>query len=168
MNYVAFLKVAEPQGESWSQQGEATELQSLLAGFHPEVAAIIAATPKGRCHKWGLYAREPLAEWSCGGVILLGDAAHPMMPWFGQGAASALEDAVILGRCLNSSTSMSEVLERFQRNRLERVSFIHRESQAGGERLTALHPERLRDSAVRNEDSLGLMSYDPVLSPLCA
>ncbi len=168
MNYVAFLKVAEPQGESWSQQGEVTELQALLAGFHPEVAAILAATPEGRCHKWGLYARTPLAQWSRGNVVLLGDAAHPMMPWFGQGAASALEDAVILGRCLQDSTSMVEAADRFQRTRLERVSFIHRESQAGGERLTALHPERLRESAVRNEDSLGLMSYDPVLGPLCA
>ncbi len=168
MNYVAFLKVAEPQGESWSQQGEVTELQALLVGFHSEVAAILAATPEGRCHKWGLYARTPLAQWSRGDVVLLGDAAHPMMPWFGQGAASALEDAVILGRCLQESTSMAEAADRFQRTRLERVSFIHRESQAGGERLTALHPERLRDSAVRNEDSLGLMSYDPVLGPLCA
>ena len=166
INYVAFLRVTEPQSESWSQRGDIDELGSLLQGFHPEVHAILAATPNGRCHKWGLYAREPLTEWSRGDVVLLGDSAHPMMPWFGQGAASALEDAVILGRCVQASASLREAAGRFQRTRLPRVSFIHRESQAGGERLTAVHPERLRESAVRNEDSLGLMSYDPIGSPL--
>ena len=166
VNYVAFLRVTEPEGESWSQRGDIDELGSLLQGFHPEVQAILAATPDGRCHKWGLYAREPLTEWSRGDVVLLGDSAHPMMPWFGQGAASALEDAVILGRCAEQSASLRTAADRFQRTRLPRVSFIHHESQAGGERLTALHPERLRDTAIRNEDSLGLMSYDPVLAAL--
>lgn len=176
MNYVAFARVEQWQPEGWSQTGTVAEAAALLQGFHPEVHAILAATPEGRCHKWGLFAREPLPEWTRGCVALLGDAAHPMMPWFGQGAASALEDAVILGRCVMegetavgaqvSGTPMATAFRRYQRTRHARVTLIHHESAAGGERLSGMQPERLRDQPVRNEDSLGLFSYDPVSEAL--
>lgn len=176
MNYVAFARVDEWQPEGWSQTGTVAEAAALLHGFHPEVHSILAATPEGRCHKWGLFAREPLPEWTRGCVALLGDAAHPMMPWFGQGAASALEDAVILGRCVIASTAESDApqtearliaaFRRYERTRHARVTLIHHESAAGGERLAGMQPERLRDQPVRNEDSLGLFSYDPVSEAL--
>jgi salicylate hydroxylase len=176
MNYVAFARVEQWQPEGWSQTGTVAEAAALLQGFHPEVHAILAATPEGRCHKWGLFAREPLPEWTRGCVALLGDAAHPMMPWFGQGAASALEDAVILGRCVMegetaagapvNGTPLATAFRRYQRTRHARVTLIHHESAAGGERLSGMQPERLRDQPVRNEDSLGLFSYDPVSETL--
>lgn len=176
MNYVAFARVDEWQREGWSQTGTVAEAAALLQGFHPEVHAILAATPGGRCHKWGLFAREPLTEWTRGRVALLGDAAHPMMPWFGQGAASALEDAVVLGRCVIASTAdtpsqslptqLVAAFRRYERTRHARVTLIHHESAAGGERLAGMQPERLRDQPVRNEDSLGLFSYDPVSEAL--
>lgn len=176
MNYVAFARVNEWQPEGWTQTGTVAEAAALLQGFHPEVHAILAATPEGRCHKWGLFAREPLPEWTRGRVALLGDAAHPMMPWFGQGAASALEDAVILGRSVIESkastdtpslpTRLVAAFRRYERTRLARVTLIHHESAAGGERLAGMQPERLRDQPVRNEDSLGLFSYDPVSEAL--
>jgi len=84
--------------ESWSAQGDIGELRAAYAGFHPEVQAVLNACPQ--VYKWALLERDPLPRWSRGRVALLGDACHPMTPYMAQGAASALEDAVVLARCL--------------------------------------------------------------------
>jgi len=168
-NFVAFARVDTWAGESWSQTGDIAEPRAVLQGFHPEVHAILDAAPDGRCHKWGLFAREPLASWTRGGITLLGDAAHPMLPWFGQGAASAIEDAVVLGRCLLDSGTTAELgaaFARYERSRKARVGMLQRESAAGGERLVGMRPELLSNASIVNEDSLGIFAYDPVLDSL--
>lgn len=169
MNFVAFARVDTWAGESWSQTGDIAEPRAVLADFHPEVHAILEATPGGRCHKWGLFARDPLPSWTRGVTTLLGDAAHPMLPWFGQGAASALEDAVVLGRCLLESGANKEInagFRNFERARLPRVTMLQSESAAGGERLVGMRPEMLSNASVVNEDSLGIFAYDPVCASL--
>jgi 2-polyprenyl-6-methoxyphenol hydroxylase-like FAD-dependent oxidoreductase len=94
--------VHEPSGwiteESWSAQGEVAEVREAYAGFHEDVRAVLDACPD--CHKWAILEREPLANWSSGPVVLLGDACHPMTPYMAQGGASAIEDAAVLVRCL--------------------------------------------------------------------
>lgn len=94
--------VPEPAGwltrESWSTKGEVQELRAAYEGFHPDVRAVLSACPD--CHKWAILEREPLPHWSDGRVVLLGDACHPMTPYMAQGAATAIEDAAILARCL--------------------------------------------------------------------
>ena len=162
VNYVAFAKQSSWAPEGWSQGGSVDEAREVLAGFHEEVHAILAATPGGRCHKWGLFAREPLPAWVAGRVALLGDAAHPMLPWFGQGAASAIEDGVLLGRAAQASTSIAEGFRRYEAARHARVTLVHRESAAGGERLSGANPEKLSNATVKNEDTLGIFTYDPV------
>ncbi len=84
--------------ESWSAKGDLTQLRAAYEGFHPEVQAVLAACPD--VHKWALLARDPLPKWADGRVVLLGDACHPMTPYMAQGAATSLEDAVVLSRCL--------------------------------------------------------------------
>jgi salicylate hydroxylase/6-hydroxynicotinate 3-monooxygenase len=84
--------------ESWSQKGDLDELRAAYAGFHPEVQAVLRACPD--VHKWALLERDPLPRWTEERVALLGDACHPMTPYMAQGAASALEDSVVLSRCL--------------------------------------------------------------------
>ena len=69
----------------------------MPAGTIP-FAAIIAATP--RVLRQALYDREPLPDWRIGRVVLLGDAAHPMMPFYAQGAAQSIEDGYVLAGCL--------------------------------------------------------------------
>ena len=54
------------------------------------------------CHKWAILEREPLPRWSDGRVVLLGDACHPMTPYMAQGAATSIEDAAVLARCLDA------------------------------------------------------------------
>jgi len=87
--------------ESWSAKGDLTELRAAYAGFHPEVQAVLEACPE--VYKWALLERDPLPRWSEGRVVLLGDACHPMTPYMAQGAASALEDAAVLRRCLEGA-----------------------------------------------------------------
>ena len=70
--------------------------------------------------------REPLARWSDGRVTLLGDAAHPMLPHAGQGAAQALEDAVALGRLLGQGDEPQIALREYERVRSARTGAIVR------------------------------------------
>lgn len=73
-------------------------LAAAFEGFHPEVQAIIEACPA--CMTWPVLVRDPDPLWSRGRIVVLGDACHPMKPHMGQGAAMAMEDAVVLVRCI--------------------------------------------------------------------
>lgn len=160
LNYVAFARTGEWAAENWSLRCPVGEVQAALQDFHAEVHEILRATPGGECGKWGLFAREPLPHWVRGRLVLLGDAAHPMMPWFGQGAASAIEDAVVLGRCVAAFGDLDVALARYEGARHAHVTMLHRESLLGGERLSGSDPDQLRPGKVRNEDTLGIFTYD--------
>ncbi len=114
--------------ESWSQKGDLKVLREAYAGFHPEVRAIVEACPE--VHKWALMERDPLPRWCEGRVTLLGDACHPMTPYMAQGAASALEDAAMLSRCLEdvSVDGVVQALRCYQANRLPRTAEIQQTS----------------------------------------
>ena len=84
--------------ESWSARGDRDEALTLFEGWHPQVRALIAGTEQ--VFKWALFDRPSLETWTRGRVTLLGDAAHPMLPFMGQGAAQSIEDGLALARCL--------------------------------------------------------------------
>ena len=92
--------VPEPEFtvESWSATGDLGQLRSAFAGFHEQVRRVVNACP--RVHKWAIVDRDPLPRWRDGAMVLLGDAAHPMTQYMAQGAATAMEDAVVLSRCI--------------------------------------------------------------------
>jgi salicylate hydroxylase/6-hydroxynicotinate 3-monooxygenase len=110
--------------ESWSAKGSLDELRSAYSAFHPEVRAVLDACPD--VYKWALLEREPLATWQQGRVVLLGDACHPMTPYMAQGAASSLEDAVVLSRCLQGvrTDGIAAALGRYEATRKPRTSEI--------------------------------------------
>jgi 2-polyprenyl-6-methoxyphenol hydroxylase-like FAD-dependent oxidoreductase len=114
--------------ESWSQKGDLKVLREAYAGFHPEVQAIVNACPD--VHKWALMERDPLPRWCEGRVTLLGDACHPMTPYMAQGAASALEDAAVLSRCLEGidADGYARAFKRYETNRLPRTAEIQQTS----------------------------------------
>ena len=114
--------------ESWSATGDIRELRQAYVGFHPEVAATLAACPA--CHKWAILEREPLPRWSEGRVVLLGDACHPMTPYMAQGGATAIEDAVVLARCLELFDDFEPAFRRFEAHRKPRTSRIQSISSA--------------------------------------
>jgi 2-polyprenyl-6-methoxyphenol hydroxylase-like FAD-dependent oxidoreductase len=98
-----------------------------------------------------LFDREPLDRWGEGPVTLVGDAAHPMLPHAGQGAAQALEDAVALAAALADAADPIEGLRRYERRRASRTARIVRLSRRNA-RLGAIENPVgvwLRDTAIR-------------------
>ena len=116
--------------ESWSAKGDLDELRASFAGFHAEVQAVLNAAAE--VHKWALFERDPLPRWSLDGgrVVLLGDACHPMTPYMAQGAASALEDAMVLSRCMDGvdSGGVADAFRRYEATRKPRASRIQMQS----------------------------------------
>ncbi|MFC9767356.1 FAD-dependent monooxygenase [Rhodococcus jostii] len=114
--------------ESWTTPGSVTELRELYRDFHPEARALLDACDD--VLKSALYVRDPLASWTDGRSVLLGDAAHPMMPFMAQGAGMAIEDAVVLSRCLSLFDDPAVALQTYQDTRLQRTSRIQRGSRS--------------------------------------
>jgi len=116
--------------ESWSAKGDLAELRKAYSGFHAEVRAVLDACPD--VYKWALLERDPLARWSEGRVVLLGDACHPMTPYMAQGAAAALEDAAVLARCLEPAgrEGLEQALRLYEETRKPRASAIQAKSSA--------------------------------------
>ena len=100
LNFVGAVERDDWQVESWTEAGTRDECMRDLARWHDDVQAIIRNidTP----FKWALLGRDPLPHFAQGRVCLLGDAAHPTLPFLAQGANMALEDAVIVARCLDA------------------------------------------------------------------
>jgi salicylate hydroxylase/6-hydroxynicotinate 3-monooxygenase len=120
--FVTSLPEPEWRNESWSARGDLAQLRSAFAGFHPQVQTVLQACPE--VYKWALYERDPLPRWSQGRVVLMGDACHPMVPYMAQGAATAIEDAAVLSRCLDDTTDVQQAFQRFEATRKERTSKI--------------------------------------------
>ncbi|MCT7376681.1 FAD-dependent monooxygenase [Chelativorans salis] len=116
--------------ESWSAKGDVEELRAAYAGFHPEVQMVLNACSD--CHKWAILEREPLPHWSDGRVVLLGDACHPMTPYMAQGAATSIEDAAILARCISAveGDDIERAFRNYEANRKPRTSRIQAISSA--------------------------------------
>ena len=116
--------------ESWSATGDVRELRQAYEGFHRDVRAVLDACPD--CHKWAILEREPLPRWSDGRVVLLGDACHPMTPYMAQGAATAMEDAAVLARCLMDvdGDDIEGAFARYEAHRKPRTSRIQTISSA--------------------------------------
>lgn len=106
-----------------SLEPKAGALQVARA-LDPAVTKLIERTDPGHVRYDELFDREPLHSWGEGRVTLLGDAAHPMLPHAGQGAAQALEDAVVLGRCLAVTPDVPEALRRYERARIPRTTLV--------------------------------------------
>ncbi len=166
INFVAFVRRDGWNEEGWSIPVTHDELMEEFGDWHPRISDLIKAAPKDKLFKWALYDRDPLEEWSKRRATLLGDAAHPMLPFMGMGAAMGIEDGVVLGRAFAASESIEEALERYEAARKERANFVLVRSRAARERLQGDHPEQYDDSKHKNEESLGLFEYNPGTVPV--
>ncbi|MCC2976555.1 FAD-dependent monooxygenase [Sphingomonas sp. PL-96] len=161
LNCVFFARQAGWDQEGWTIPASADDLAATYATWCGEVQAMIAAARRGPLFKWAINARRPLSNWietDC--VTLLGDAAHAMTPFLGQGAATAIEDAIVLTRALADSATVAEGLRRYVAARHARASFIQAESNANADRMQGQDSDSFGLASLRDEESLGLFSYD--------
>jgi len=124
VNFVAVVEEESWTRESWTDRGDIADVLAAYAGWHKQLHAILGAADE--TFKWGLFERPPLPRWSAGGVTLLGDACHAMLPFMAQGAAQAIEDGAALAACLAKfgGLGIPEALRIYESLRLPRTSRV--------------------------------------------
>jgi salicylate hydroxylase len=165
VNVVAVGPAGGYVNESWTATATVAEFLAEYEGWDDQLTSLIgAARPPGR---WALLIRQPLPRWTWGRVTLLGDAAHPMLPFLGQGAAQAFEDAAVLARCLAGADDPEQALSRYESERIGRASQVQQGSSGRAEfnHLPDGPQQRARDEELQTADPLAanewLYSYDP-------
>lgn len=120
MNMIGTIERDDWQVESWYAEGSIEECAADFAGWHEDVQTLIRAAPK--VLKWAFMERPPRQVWTKGRASLLGDACHATLPFLAQGAVMSIEDAVVLGRCLDAYADPGEALKKYEAARVERTS----------------------------------------------
>jgi salicylate hydroxylase len=173
VNLVAIGPAGDYTTESWTATATVGELLAEFAGWDERLVALIRAA--GTPGRWALLDRAPLTRWSRGTVTLLGDAAHPMFPFFAQGAAQAIEDGAALARCLATDPAdPAAALRRYESLRIPRTTRLQEVSHARAY-VNHLHdgPEQqARDASFKDTDPLAasawIYAHDPEGDPLSA
>jgi salicylate hydroxylase len=149
VNIVAVQETAQWVEESWNVESSQQELLDAYRGWHPNLLRLFSEAES--VFKWGLFDRDPMTTWSRGRVTLLGDAAHPMLPYLSQGAAMAIEDAYVLAKSLAAGAAVAEALKEYEALRLPRTSRVQLESRERGRTYHLSSPVALfyRDLAYR-------------------
>ena len=148
MNFISIVERDDWQVESWIVEGSREELATDFRGWHADVHTFIdnIATP----YKWALLARGPMQRWTDGRVALLGDACHPTLPFLGQGAVMAIEDAYVVAACLAQYRDDPErAFLRYEDIRKERTSAVVRKSHENREHVFS--PDLADGGALANE-----------------
>jgi len=138
VNVVAIRDASEWTGESWNVPSSREEMMNGFSGWHPKVLSLFAQSSD--VLKWGLFDRDPMTTWSSGRVTLLGDAAHPMLPFLSQGAAMAIEDGYVLARVLANEQSVAAALRKYEALRLPRTRRVQLESRKRGHTYHTVSP----------------------------
>ncbi|HEY2936253.1 MAG TPA: FAD-dependent monooxygenase, partial [Gaiellaceae bacterium] len=141
---------AVPDGAPAPHRPRDEFLRRYGAWFDP-IPALIESTDPDAIEPTFTYDRRPRRSWGRGRVTLLGDAAHPMKPNIGQGAAQALEDAVVLASCVAGSGDPEEALRAYERRRVGRANAVVRASRRVGRVAEVRSPlgARVRDAFIK-------------------
>jgi salicylate hydroxylase len=120
LNFVGLLERDDWRVESWTVQGTKDEFANDFRNWHPDIHACIRSVDVP--YKWALFARPPMPAWTKGRVTLMGDACHSMLPMMAQGAVMALEDGLVLARCVAKYGVGPQALQRYEAVRRERAN----------------------------------------------
>jgi 2-polyprenyl-6-methoxyphenol hydroxylase-like FAD-dependent oxidoreductase len=147
MNFVGNVERDDWRVESWTARGTHEECHADFAGWHADIHAMIdhIETP----YKWALMGRAPMDGWSVGRVTLLGDACHPALPAYAQGASMALEDGYILARVLEGAgADIGQALARYENARKERTARV---VHGSAENMRRFQNRAMADPAIAQE-----------------
>jgi salicylate hydroxylase len=121
LNFVGIIERESWSVESWTEQGTREECIACFAGWNAEIHTIIETLDVP--YKWALLGRAPLDRFCNKRACVIGDAAHPTLPFLAQGGNMAIEDGMLLARCL-AQFGAAEALQRYENVRLARTSSI--------------------------------------------
>jgi salicylate hydroxylase len=156
INVVCHYDDEDYRHESWVAECDRAEVLERYAGWHESLLRIFSAGELW--YKWALYDRDPIPRWTRGRVSLLGDAAHPMLPYLGQGACQAIEDGCVLAAALaaepDDPVAALAVYERARRPRASQVVLTARE-RGGSNHLVSPVAAWKRDLGIAIRRRLG-------------
>ena len=130
INFVAIRKQKKWEDESWVSKGDMQELLSVFSSWNEDVLELFSKSDN--LHKWGLYERKSIKKLVNGNLLLMGDAAHPMLPFLAQGSCLAIEDAYSFSELLKINTNLNKTLTNYQKLRLKRGNKIQVKSRIQG------------------------------------
>ncbi len=166
LNFVGIVETDKVSDESWTVKMPWETLKADFSGWHPIIQTVIDSADKDQCYRWSLYNRPPIATWSTARTTLLGDAAHPTLPYLAQGAVMAIEDGAVLARALNMKDSISEALQLYQCNRIERTARIVMQSTENRKLFHLRSEAEIRAAFARRDEgkerNKWLYSYNPM------
>lgn len=116
--------------EGWTLPGDVKDLRDAYRNFHADARRILDNVTE--VTRSALHVRDPMPHWAKGSATLLGDAAHPMVPFMAQGACMAIEDAVVLARALDGAGpgNLATALACYEDARKPRTAHIQESSLA--------------------------------------
>jgi salicylate hydroxylase len=161
LNYVGFVPTRNVTIESWSAVGDRDELAASFEGWDPRVVKLLEAVET--CFWWGLYDRRPLESWTKGRLVLLGDAAHAMLPHLGQGANQAIEDGVALSVLLEGRdpSEVPDIVSQYEKLRRVRTEIVQAEARKNGLRYDSRYDSlEQRDHEIANSAAFRKSLYD--------
>ncbi len=130
INIVAVEERATWTAEGWNHAGNADELRNLFNGWCAPVTTILAQVQSTIV--WGLFAHPTLHSWVKNRLVLLGDSAHPMVPFVAQGACMAIEDAWVLADQLAKKPDTAKALQAYQDIRKPRATKVQQTALKSG------------------------------------
>jgi salicylate hydroxylase len=164
MNVIGASREPTWQEEGWRIPASVEEFAGLYGDLYPDALALIRRISPGSLLKWGLRDREPLQHYTKGRVTMLGDAAHPMTPFLGQGACMAIEDALILGRAFAAASTTEEAFTIYEAARKDRANGVQLASRQQADEIQGVTKRGANPGS--DADNRGLYLYNPVTVPL--
>jgi len=152
VNIVAVHETDQWVEESWNALSTREELLGDFKGWHSNITRLFERVTE--VYRWGLFDRDPMQGWSQGRITLLGDAAHPMLPFLSQGAAMAIEDAYVLAVALDGLPGqLDKALAQYQAERLPRTARVQLEARERGKtyHLSSKEEQARRDAEYREQ-----------------
>lgn len=157
VNIVAVNENHDWVEESWTVKSSQQELLEGFPGWNDNLTRLFELTNPEQIYKWGLFDRDPMQRWSRGNATLLGDAAHPMLPFLSQGAAMAVEDGYVLAQALShfGPGDLDTALDAYEAERRPRTTRVQLEARERGRTYHLSSPEesKARDLAFKLEQA---------------
>jgi salicylate hydroxylase len=165
INVVCFSRRSGWRSADWSTKSDLQEVFDEFGDFDQNTLETLRLIDPNGVYKWALHTRKPLQSWVRSRVVLLGDAVHPMLPFMGQGAAMAIEDGMVLARCLEAEPVLEKALATYERLRKPRAEeLVQRSLLMGG----VFHngPDKYSRASDYTDQPTDPSMYDATTAPL--